>query len=98
MNNRIKTKEYAQRINDLERIGMYIIQNNATIRKAASYEGISKSTLHLHIHKILSKENPKLYAEVVKVIEKNKAERHERGGLATKKKYAFKRQNKNNRD
>lgn len=65
----------------------YIIENNATVRKTASVFNISKSTVHKDVHERLLKINKALYLEVQKVLEINKAERHIRGGMATKEKY-----------
>lgn len=65
----------------------YILDKKATVRTAAKNFGISKSTVHKDVTERLSQINPFL-AEMVKLIlEKNKAERHIRGGLATKAKY-----------
>ncbi len=65
----------------------YIITNKSTVRKTAKEFGISKSTVHKDVTERLLKINPKL-AELTKlVLEENKAERHIRGGLATKEKY-----------
>ena len=76
------------RLNDRAVIlGQYILENNATVRKAAKKFGISKSTVHKDVSERLPKSAPLLYLEVKKVLEKNKQERHIRGGLATKKKY-----------
>lgn len=65
----------------------YIIKNRCTVRYAASYFGISKSTIHKDITKNLKNVNLGKYNEVKEIIEINKSERHIRGGLATKKKY-----------
>ncbi len=66
----------------------YIVENNATVRSAAKKFGISKSTVHMDITKRLKASNPPLYFSVRKVLDTNKAERHIRGGLATKEKYS----------
>jgi putative DeoR family transcriptional regulator (stage III sporulation protein D) len=68
-------------------LGQFIIENKSTVRAAAGEFGISKSTVHKDVSERLSKINPELYAEVKKVLEINKSERHIRGGMATKKKY-----------
>lgn len=68
-------------------IANYIIQNNATVRQAAKKYGISKSTVHKDCTERLLQVNPSLAAEVRKVLDVNKSERHIRGGLATKEKY-----------
>ena len=65
----------------------YIIENNATVRSAAAKFGISKSTVHKDITEKQQYVNPALYEAVKKILEKNKAERHMRGGEATKNKY-----------
>ena len=68
-------------------VATYIIENNATVRQAAKKFGISKSTVHKDCAERLSQVNPNLASEVRKVLDVNKAERHIRGGLATKEKY-----------
>ncbi|MGN0613151.1 MAG: sporulation transcriptional regulator SpoIIID [Porcipelethomonas sp.] len=68
-------------------LGQYIVENNATVRTAAKNFGISKSTVHKDVSERLMKIQPQLYSEVKKILEKNKRERHIRGGMATKKKY-----------
>ena len=68
----------------------YIIENNATVRKTAKVFNISKSTVHKDVHERLKRINPALYKEAQKVLEVNKAERHIRGGMATREKYLHK--------
>lgn len=68
-------------------LGNYIVETKATVRQAATIFGISKSTVHNDVTKRLSSINPSLSNEVKKVLDENKAQRHIRGGLATKKKY-----------
>lgn len=68
-------------------LGKFIVENNATVRAAARQFGISKSTVHQDITTKLEKANAALYNEVKAVLDKNKQERHIRGGEATKKKY-----------
>ena len=68
-------------------IAEYIIEHDSTVRNAAKIFGISKSTVHKDVTVILKKRNSALAHEVKKVLEKNKNERHIRGGEATKKKY-----------
>jgi len=65
----------------------YIIENKATVRAAAKRFGISKSTVHKDISERLERVNGALYKEVKEVLEINKAERHIRGGIATRRKY-----------
>ncbi len=69
-------------------IANYIIENNATVRQAAKNFGISKSTVHKDVTERLEQVNPALAVEARKVIDVNKSERHIRGGMATKEKYA----------
>lgn len=68
-------------------LGEYIVEHGSTVRDTAKSFGISKSTVHKDVSKRLKSINPGLYGEVKKVLEHNKAERHIRGGLATKQKY-----------
>lgn len=69
-------------------LGHYIVENNATVRSAAKHFGISKSTVHQDITARLEQVNKQLHDEVKFVLDKNKQERHLRGGQATKEKYA----------
>ena len=66
----------------------YIIDSKDTVRGAAKKFGISKSTVHKDVSERLMKINPSLAKEVRVVLEENKAERHIRGGMATKLKYS----------
>lgn len=68
-------------------LAVYIIDNNATIRAAAKQFGVSKSTVHKDISERLDRCNHGLYLQVKQVLEVNKAERHIRGGIATRNKY-----------
>lgn len=68
-------------------IGTYIMDSNATVRQTAKKFGVSKSTVHKDVSERLLYLNPVLAQEVRKVLDINKAERHIRGGLATKEKY-----------
>jgi len=68
-------------------IATYIIENNATVRQTAKQFGISKSTVHKDLSERLPAFNRPLYLQAKQVLEENKAERHIRGGLATRKKY-----------
>ena len=65
----------------------YIIENESTVRATAKKFNISKSTVHKDVHERLKKINPALYEDAKTILDKNRAERHIRGGLATKKKY-----------
>ena len=69
------------------RLAHYIIDSKDTVRGAAKMFGISKSTVHKDVSERLSKINPALAGEVRKILDENKAERHLRGGMATKLKY-----------
>ncbi len=75
-------------------LGEYIIENKATVRKAAKKFGVSKSTVHKDVSQRLKTLNPSLYREVRAILDINKNERHIRGGLATKNKYLLKKNNK----
>lgn len=70
-----------------ERLALYIIENRATVRAAAQKFAISKSTVHKDLSERLPGFNRTLYQQVKEVLEENKAERHIRGGIATRKKY-----------
>ena len=78
------------RVNIEERVyelAEYIIENKATVRAAAKQFGISKSTVHKDLSERLENYNGTLYLQVKEILERNKAERHIRGGIATRKKY-----------
>ncbi len=70
-----------------ELIAEYVIDTGATVRGAAHYFGISKSTVHKDLTHRLKYLNPSLYSLVKTVLEHNKSERHLRGGEATRQKY-----------
>ena len=70
-----------------ERLAQYIIENRTTVRAAAQKFGISKSTVRKDISERLPQFNRVLYQQVKEVLEVNKAQRHIRGGIATRKKY-----------
>ena len=74
-------------------IAEYVIETKDTVRGAALHFGVSKSTVHKDVTEKLKYACPALYLEVKGVMEKNKSERHLRGGEATKKKYLQKRNN-----
>ena len=65
----------------------YIIENRATVRSAAKQFGISKSTVHKDLSERLRQYNRSIYLQVIAILDENKAQRHIRGGLATRKKY-----------
>ncbi|MBQ9931387.1 MAG: sporulation transcriptional regulator SpoIIID [Firmicutes bacterium] len=68
-------------------LAAYILETGATVRSAATKFRISKSTVHKDITERLAEINPAMAQEVKSVLENNKAERHIRGGMATKEKY-----------
>ena len=68
-------------------IGRYIAETGSTVRVAAEVFGISKSTVHKDVTERLEHINPSLYKTVKTVLDKNKSERHMRGGEATRQKY-----------
>ncbi|MEW8972563.1 MAG: sporulation transcriptional regulator SpoIIID [Tissierellaceae bacterium] len=68
-------------------IAKYILSEGATVRQAASIFGVSKSTVHKDVTERLPKINPLIADMVKEILETNKAERHIRGGEATKQKY-----------
>ena len=68
----------------------YVIETGATVRRCATHFGISKSTVHKDLSFKLKFLNPRLFNEVKEILDKNKSERHLRGGEATRKKYLLK--------
>ena len=68
-------------------LAVYIIETGATVRAAAKHFGISKSTVHKDLSQRLPNYNRILYAKVRSILEENKAQRHIRGGMATREKY-----------
>ena len=86
-------KDYSieERANDLAH---YIIDSKDTVRGAAKKFGISKSTVHKDLSERILKINPALAREVRIILDENKAERHIRGGMATKLKYEQMKENK----
>ena len=68
-------------------LAVYIVETGATIRTTAHHFGISKSTVHKDLSQRLPQYNNTLYQQVRQILDLNKAQRHIRGGLATKKKY-----------
>ena len=69
-------------------VAHYIVDSKDTVRGAARKFGISKSTVHKDVSERLLKINPGLAGEVREILDENKAERHIRGGMATKRKYS----------
>ena len=72
----------------------YIINSKDTVRGAAKKFGVSKSTVHKDLSERILKINPVLAAQVRVILDENKAERHIRGGMATKLKYDHMKENK----
>ena len=68
-------------------LALYIIEHQATVRSAAKQFGISKSTVHKDLSQRLPAFNRALYLQVKEVLDLNKAERHIRGEIATRRKY-----------
>lgn len=68
-------------------LAVYIIETGATVRATAQHFGISKSTVHKDLSQRLPQYNMQLYIQVRKVLDVNKAQRHIRGGMATRRKY-----------
>lgn len=70
-----------------QKLALYIIENRATVRAAAERFGISKSTVHKDLSERLPVFDRPLYLQVKRVLDENKAQRHIRGGMATREKY-----------
>lgn len=68
-------------------LAVYIIETQSTVRAAAKKFGVSKSTVHKDLSERLERCNRALYEQVKEVLALNKAERHIRGGMATRRKY-----------
>ena len=68
-------------------LALYMIENRTTVRAAAKKFGVSKSTVHKDLSERLPVYNRTLYLQVKEILEENKAQRHIRGGLATRRKY-----------
>lgn len=68
-------------------LAVYMIQTGATVRAAAKHFGISKSTVHKDLSQRLQRCNKSLYLQVRQILDINKAQRHIRGGMATRAKY-----------
>ena len=72
-------------------LAVYIIETGATVRTAAQHFGISKSTVHKDISQRLPQYNKALYLQARNILDNNKAQRHIRGGIATRNKYLHKK-------
>ena len=70
-----------------EILGEYIAETGATVRAAGEKFGVSKSTVHKDVTERLKRKSPHLFLQVKEVLQKNKDERHIRGGIATRRKY-----------
>ncbi|MBR2937689.1 MAG: sporulation transcriptional regulator SpoIIID [Oscillospiraceae bacterium] len=75
------------------KLAVYIIETGATVRTAARHFGISKSTVHKDLSQRLPRYNKRLYQQVRLILDVNKAQRHIRGGLATRRKYQQQKDN-----
>ena len=73
------------------RLAVYMIESGGTVRSAAQKFGISKSTVHKDLCEVLPRVSPALYRQVRTLMDQNKAQRHIRGGMATRRKYTQKR-------
>ena len=77
-----------------ELLGQFIVEHGATVREAARQFGISKSTVHKDVTTELRVTNTRLFEEVGEILQKNKMERHLRGGEATRQKYRMEKNRK----
>jgi putative DeoR family transcriptional regulator (stage III sporulation protein D) len=68
-------------------LALYMIENGGTVRSAAAKFGISKSTVHKQLCETLPRVSPVLFRQVRELLDRNKSERHIRGGMATRRKY-----------
>ena len=73
------------------RLAAYMIETGGTVRSAGKHFGLSKSTVHKDLCEVLPRASPALFAQVRELLEQNKAQRHIRGGMATRKKYEDKK-------
>ena len=78
-----------------EILAIYMLENNMTVRGVAKKFGISKSTVHKDITTTLKKVNKALYDKIEEILQRNKSERHIRGGEATRQKYLRQKHNIN---
>ena len=74
------------------KLAVYLIETGLTVRAAAKHFGISKSTVHKDLSQRLPYCNHTLYIQVRQVLDRNKAQRHIRGGIATRQKYRMKKE------
>ena len=68
-------------------LAQYMIESGGTVRSAAAKFGICKSPVHKQLVEVLPRVSPALYKQVRELMERNKSERHIRGGMATRRKY-----------
>lgn len=68
-------------------LALYMIESGGTVRSAAAKFGISKSTVHKELCEVLPRVSPALFRQVRELMDRNKSERHIRGGMATRRKY-----------
>ena len=73
------------------RLAAYMIETGGTVRSAGKHFGLSKSTVHKDLTDVLPRASPVLFAQVRRLLEQNKSERHIRGGQATRRKYENKK-------
>ena len=78
-------------------LGEYIVKHKVTVRAAAEIFGVSKSTVHTDVTDRLKELDPPLYLRVREVLDVNKAQRHIRGGIATKNRYSAQKENPRNK-
>jgi Transcriptional regulators of sugar metabolism len=68
-------------------LGQFVLETGATVRAAAERFGVSKSTVHKDLTQRLERADRLLWLRVREVLDRNKAQRHLRGGEATRRKY-----------
>ena len=73
------------------RLAAYMIETGGTVRSAGKHFGLSKSTVHKDLCEVLPRASPALFTQVRQLLEQNKAQRHIRGGMATRRKYEDKK-------
>lgn len=73
------------------KLARYLIDTDATVRRTAGHFGISKSTVHKDLTQRLPRIDATLYQQARTILDRNKEERHIRGGMATKRKYEGKK-------
>ncbi len=78
---------YSEHEERAKALGEYIVRNKATVREAAKYFSVSKSTVHTDVAYRLRSIDGELWSRVKEILSENKQTRHIRGGMATKEKY-----------